>query len=90
MTEVAIDEDDGIGTMESNEEDSVRSLWKFCNSITLPRLEVVFFTQATLIFILVIASLLKLTLDRPPCEEMSMWFSLLFGAVVYILPNPKL
>ena len=28
MTEVFIDEDDGIGTMESNEEKSVRSLWK--------------------------------------------------------------
>ena len=90
MTEVVIDEDDGIGTMESIEEDSVRSLWKFCNSITLPRAEVVFFTQATLIFILVIASLLKLTLDRPPCKEISVWFSLLFGAVGYILPNPKL
>ena len=90
MTEVVIDEDDGIGSMESNEEESVRSLWKFCNSITLPRSEVVFFNQATLIFILVIASLLKLTLDRPPCEEMSVWFSLLFGAVGYILPNPKL
>ena len=89
MTEVVIAEDDGIVSMESNEEDSVRSLWKFCNSITLPRSEVVFFTQATLIFILVIASLSKLTLDRPPCE-MSVWFSLLFEAVGYILPNPKL
>ena len=89
MTEVVIAEDDGIGSMESNEEDSVGSLWKFCNSITLPRSEV-FFTQATLVFILVIASLLKHTLDRPPCEEMLVWFSLLFGAVGYILPNPKL
>ena len=43
MTEEVIDEDDGIGTMESNEEDSVMSWWKFCNSITLPRSEVVFF-----------------------------------------------
>ena len=47
-------------------------------------------TQTTLIFILVNASLLKLTLDRPPCEEMAVWFSLLFEAVGYILPNPKL
>ena len=68
MTEVLIAKDDGIGSMESNEEDSVRFLWKFCNSIVLPRSNVVFFTQATLVFILVIASLLKLTLDRPPCE----------------------
>ena len=82
MTEVIIAEDDGIGSMESKEEDSVRSLWKFCDSITLPRPKVVLFTQATLIFILVIASLLKLTLDRLPCEEMSVWFSLLFGALV--------
>ena len=59
MTEVVIAEDDGIGSMESNEEDSVRSLWKFCNSKTLPRSEVVFFTQATLIFILVIASFVE-------------------------------
>ena len=49
MTDVVIAEDDGIGSMESNEEESLRSLWKFCNSITLPRSEVVFFTQATLI-----------------------------------------
>ena len=90
MTEVDIAEDDGICSMESNEEDSVRSLWKFCSSITLPRSEVVFFTQATLIFSLVIANLLKLTVDRPQCEELSVWFSLLFRAVGYILPNPKL
>ena len=85
MTEVSIVEDDGIGTMESNKEDSVKSLWKFCNTITLPRSEVAFFTQAILIFILVIASLLKLTLDGPPSEEMSVWFPLLFGAIGYIL-----
>ena len=89
MTEVVITEDDGIGSMESNEEDSVRSLWKFCNSTTLPRSYVVFFTQATLIFILVIASLLKLTLDRPPCEEMSVWFSLFLEQLVtfYLILN---
>ena len=90
MTEVGTDEDNGIGTMESNEEYSVMSWWKFRNSITLPRSEVVFFTQATLSFILLIASLLKLTLDRPPCEEKSVWSSLLFGAVGYLLLNPKL
>ena len=90
MTEVVIAEDAGMSSIESNQEESVRSLWKFCNSITLPRSEVVFFTQATLVFILVIASLLKRTLDRPPCEEMSVWFPLLYGAVGYILTNPKL
>ena len=90
MTEVFIAEDDSVGIMESNAEESVRALWKFCNSITLPRSEVVFFTQATLIFILVVASLLKFTLERPPYEETSVWFSVLFGAGGYILPNPKL
>ena len=80
MTEVVIAEGDGIGSMESNEEDNIRSLWKFCNSINLPTSKVVFFTQSTLIFILVFASLLELTLNRPPCKEMSVWSSLLFGA----------
>ena len=90
MTEVVIDEDDGIGTMESNEEDSVRSFMEVLQFNHFTKIRGCLFTQATLIFILVIASLLKLTLDRPPCEEMSVWFSLLFGAVGYILPNPKL
>ena len=90
MSEVVIAEDDGIGNMESNEENSVMSLWKYCNPITLPRSEVVFFSQATLIFILLIASLLKLTLDRQPSKKRSMWFSLIFGAVGYFLRNPKL
>ena len=65
MTEVVIAEHDCIGIMKSNDEESVRSLWKFCKSITITllRSEVVFFTQATLIFILVIASLFKPT-DR--------------------------
>ena len=90
MTEVVIAEDDAKGSMESNEDESVRSLWKFCNSIILPRSKVVFFTQATLIFILVNASLLTLILDRQPGEEYLVWFSLIFGASGYILANPKL
>ena len=65
--------------MESNEEDSVWSLWKFGNLITIPRSEVVFLTQATLIFIFLIASLLKLTLDRPPCDEMSVVFTIIWS-----------
>ena len=89
MTEQTIDVSDGLETIGTNIDDSVRT-WKFCNSVSLPRSEVVFFTQATLIFVLVVTSLLKLTLDKPPCEEMSVWFSLIFGAVGYILPNPKL
>ena len=48
MTEVVIAEDDGIGNMELNEKDSVRSLWKFCNSITFARSEVVFLVGAFL------------------------------------------
>ena len=79
MTEVVIAEDDGIGTLESNEEDIVRSLWNFCNSITLPRSEVLSLLLRQHHF----SFLLKLTLDRPPCEELSV----LFEAVGYILPT---
>ena len=60
MPEIVIAEDDAIGVMKSNAEDSVRSLWNLCSSITLTRSEVVCFTQAKLTFTLVSASLLSL------------------------------
>ena len=53
MTEVVIAEDDGIGTMELNEEDYVKSLCNICNSINYYENQRSFFTRATLIFILI-------------------------------------
>ena len=91
MEEQAVDIADCIAVEDIIENSSSEnSLWRFCNSVTLPRSEVVFFTQAALIFIIVVTSLLKIALDKPSCEDMSFWVGLLSAAVGYALPNPKL
>ena len=66
---------------------SEKSSWKFCNSTTLPRSEVVFFFQAITLLIVIITCLGKLMLDEVTTEEKPLWVSLLSGAVGYILPS---
>ena len=92
MEERTVDSFDGVAIEELGIETdrSEKSAWRFCNSVTLPQSEVVFFMQTTLIFIIVIVSLLKIALDKPSCEDMSFWVGLLSAAVGYALPNPRL
>ena len=69
---------------------SGKSTWKFCNQITLPRSEVVFFVQMFVILMLIVLCIVKLTVLKPTCEETSVWISILSSLVGYILPNPRL
>ena len=73
-------------------ESSRNTYWKFCNRVTLPKSEVVFFTQMLVVITLMIISILKLTAKkvRIRCEEASVWISILSSLVGYILPNPRL
>ena len=69
MEEQAVDIADCIAVEDIIENSSSEnSLWRFCNSVTLPRSEVVFFTQAALIFIIVVTSLLKIALENHPVK----------------------
>ena len=92
MASETVDTADAIGveTLVFQRDQFERSSWKFCNSTTLPRSEVVFFFQALILLILIITSLIKLLFYEVPCEEMPFWVSLLSAAVGYILPNPRL
>ena len=91
MEEQAVDIADCLAVEDTIENNSNENfLWRFCNSVTLPRSEVVHFTQAALIFILVVTSLLKIALDKTSCKELSFWVGLLSATVGYPLPNPKL
>ena len=92
MSTQAVDTTDAIGieSLVFQGDQSERSFWKFCNSTTLPRSEVVFFFQALILLILIIAVLVKLLFYEVPCEEMPFWVSFLSAAVGYILPNPRL
>ena len=92
MEEQTVDCEDGIcvENLVFDKNQSERSAWKFCNSTTLPRSEVVFFFQAITLLILIISCLLKLIVYTVPCEEMPFWVSVLSAAVGYILPSPRL
>ena len=92
MSEVTVDVTDdtnGVEKMIYNKQDKERSPWKFCNSVTLPRSEVVFFTQATILLLIVITCCIKLAIGNVSCENMPYWTSLLAWVVGYILPNPR-
>ena len=88
MDEFKVDQIDKLSDLEK--ESSNKSSWKFCNEITLPRSEVMFFVQMFVILILITLCIIKLTVLKPTCEETSVWFSILSSLVGYILPNPRL
>ena len=52
-----------------------------------PKQEVIYLSQVTLIYIVVIACVINLTLWD---VNVSLWASLLSGCIGYILPSPKL
>ena len=54
-------------------ESSGKSTQKFCNQITLPRSEVVFFLQMSVILMLLVLCIVKLTVLKPTCEEATVW-----------------
>lgn len=67
-----------------------RRSWKFCNKITLPRSEVVFFTQMVAVMLIIVISSVKLGFYSNKCEDKNIWIILLSSTVGYILPNPHL
>ena len=79
----------GLNALVFDEENHERRSWKFFNS-RLPRSEVVYFTQISIILFLNLVSLTKLVFSQLDCEESTFWFSLLSCTVGYALPNPKL
>lgn len=66
-----------------------RPPWKFCSN-SIPRSEIVFFTQYSIIFLLISVCIYKLCASELSCEDSKFWSSLLTSLVGYILPNPSL
>ena len=89
QTEDQLDSGGGISDLVFDTEHQERRSWRFCNS-RLPRSEVVYFTQISIIIFLIFISLAKLVFFSLGCEESTFWFSLLSCTVGYALPNPKL
>ena len=66
----------GLNDLAFIEENQERRSWKFCNS-SLPRSEVVYFTQILIILFLIGVSLIELVFFDLDCEESTFCFSLL-------------
>lgn len=72
---------------EVDRSESVRSTrWSICWQ-EFPKSEVVYFSQVLLIYAVVCACLINLSVSQ---ENQSLWSALLSGALGYILPSPTL
>ena len=82
--------DHGIENLVFDDQNQERRSWRFCNNVSLPRSEVMFFAQIFLIAFVVTVCSTKLLFFQTSCEESTLWFALLSGAVGFALPNPKI
>ena len=71
-----------------DDQNQERRSWKFC-TYSVPRSEVVFICQVSIIFFMIIFSCINLYVSKK-CEDTTIWVAILSSAVGYILPNPKL
>lgn len=63
------------------------TFWNFFGH-SLPRKEIVFFTQIILVYIVTIACIINISLYNDKTSQV--WITLLSGCLGYILPNPTL
>ena len=66
-----------------------RPPWRCCSNSTMPKSEVFFFTQVSIIVLMIILCFSMLFLLSESCEEKSIWIALLSSLDGYILPTPK-
>jgi hypothetical protein len=62
---------------------------------SIPKQEVVFFSQVIILYIIIIVCLVEIILNqrvKDQCYKLQedIWYSLLAGAIGYLLPNPSL
>ena len=62
------------------------SEWKVCGS-SVPKSELVFFSQVIILYIVVCLCLFNLTTGR---GDSNLWSALLSGSLGYLLPNPTI
>ena len=70
-----------------SEEDGDKSdKWHVLGS-RVPKAEIVYFSQMTIVYIIILASVINLSIQNGSTE---LWISLLSSCIGYALPNPKL
>ena len=61
-------------------------LWQFCGR-RLPRMEIVYFCQILIIYVIILTSLINLSLKNGP---INLWIALLGSCLGYLLPHPAM
>ena len=82
--------DAGISNLVFDVNTKERPQWRGCSNSTVPRSEVIFFVEVSILVLMIILCFSMLFLLSESCEEKSIWIALLSSLVGYILPNPKL
>ena len=82
--------DTGISNLVFDVNIKERPPLRCCSISTVPRSEVLFFVQVSIIVLMIILCFSMYFLLSESCEEKSIWIALLSSLVGYILPNPKL
>ena len=90
-TRVTRDEIDvGITNLVFDDGNRESPPWRCCSNTVVPRSEIIFFVQVSIIVLMISLCFAMLFLISESCEEKSIWIALLSSLVGYILPNPKL
>ncbi len=79
VPEEGVDEPDTASSKQS---------WKFCNQVTLPQSEVIFFVQFLILVSVLTICFVKILILGTDCNEKAFWFSICCLAVGFIFPTP--
>ena len=83
MTDV---ENNPSDTFVEKQDDSHSDKWHLMGT-RVPKTEIVYFCQMIIVYIIIIASVINLSIQNGSSE---LWISLLSSCIGYALPNPKL
>jgi hypothetical protein len=67
-------------------ESNIRDSWNVFG-YSIPKMEVVFFSQIVVLYIVIITCLTNLSLG---CQPTELWVSLISSSIGYLLPNPTI
>jgi len=76
------------GTNNGTSSEGSSQHWRLCGE-RMPRAEISFFCQIFLLFIVIIAAIVNLSLNLNP-DHKELWISLLSSSIGYILPGPSI
>ena len=78
-----------VSNLVFDENNIERTPWSSPCGSEIPRSEVIFISQISLIFLTVIFCIVRLSLPGIACEESTVYIAILTSCATYILPPPQ-